>query len=123
MYREVILDHYKNPRNNEALVNPDIKKRDENPLCGDVIEYHLNLKNGKVSKASFTGKGCAICIASSSILSEELQGKNLEEVENITREDMLDLVGVSLTPSRVKCAMLPLITVKKGISEYKGDGK
>ena len=118
MYREMIIDHYKNPRNYGKVINPDIVKRDSNPLCGDEIELFVKLENDSIKKIGFEGKGCAICMASTSMLTEEIHGKNLKHVLNMQREDMLDLIGVNLTASRVKCAMLGLTCMKKGIVEF-----
>ncbi|MFT4261220.1 MAG: Fe-S cluster assembly sulfur transfer protein SufU [Candidatus Woesearchaeota archaeon] len=118
MYREIILDHYKNPRNFGKLISFDIHKKDSNPLCGDVVEIFLKLDKEKIKNIGFEGKGCAICMASASIFCEEMEGKSLEFVKNFSREDMLDLVGVNLTASRVKCAMLPLVCTKKGIIDF-----
>lgn len=117
LYREQLLEHYRNPSNKKKILKPDIVKEDSNPLCGDVIEIHLRTSNGKVMNASFDGKGCVISQASADILMDELKGKTIQEINEMTREDMLDLVGINLTPTRVKCAMLALITVKKGIIE------
>ena len=118
MYRELLLDHYKNPRNYGKIKNPDIKYKDQNPLCGDVVEYYLKIKEGGVEDAKFEGKGCVICMATASILSEELRGKKIDEITLMKKEDVLGLINLELTPTRLKCAMLPLTAVKKGIVEY-----
>jgi nitrogen fixation NifU-like protein len=118
IYREELLEHYKHPQNYGKLIKPHIKKEDSNPLCGDMQEISTHLKNEKIHDIKFTGKGCAISIAAASMLTEHLKGKTLDEVKKMTREDMLDLIGLNLTPTRVKCAMLPLMTIKKGILEY-----
>ena len=123
MYREIIIDHYKNPRNFGKIINPDIFRRDSNPLCGDEVELFIKLDGNKIKKVGFEGKGCAICMASTSMLTEEILGKTLEDVLDIQREDMLDLVGVNLTASRVKCAMLGLVCAKKGIVEFEEEKK
>ncbi len=118
IYKEQLLDHYKNPRNYGKMMNPHIHKEDSNPLCGDVIEIFVRIKDDKVDSVSFEGKGCVISQATASILTDELKGKTILEIQSLEREDILDLIGVNLTPSRVKCAMLPLITIKKGIIEH-----
>ncbi len=118
IYKENLLDHYKNPKNYGKMMNPHIHKEDSNPLCGDVIEIFIRVKDGKAESVSFDGKGCVISQATASMLTDELKGKPLSEIQGMEREDILDLIGLNLTPSRIKCAMLPLITIKKGIIEY-----
>ncbi len=123
LYREVLLEHYKNPQNSGKLINPDIVQKDSNPLCGDVVEFYLRLKEGKVTEVSFEGKGCVICMATSDILSEKFKGMSLDEIQSMQREEVLDILGLNLTHTRVKCAMLPLVAVKKGIIEFKSKGE
>ncbi len=120
LYREYLLDHYKNPKNFGELKNPDINKHDNNPLCGDDVEIFAKLdpKKERFSEIKFKGHGCVICMASASILMDELQGKKLKEIQKMQTEDMLKLLGIELTPTRIKCMMLPLVAVKKGIMEY-----
>jgi len=118
LYREVLLDHYKNPHNKGIILKPHIHKDDHNPLCGDMIEIFIRLKGERIENITFEGKGCVISQASASILTEDLKGKTLKQVQDMTREDLLDLIGLQLTPTRVKCAMLPLSAIKKGIIEY-----
>ncbi len=118
LYRDFLLEHYKNPHNKGKIIKPHLHKEDSNPLCGDVIEIFAKLKNDKIDKISFTGKGCVISQATASILTEHVKGKTLNEIQNITRDDLLDLIGLKLTPERVKCAMLSLSALKKGIVEY-----
>lgn len=123
LYREYLLDHYKNPRNFGVLKNPDIYKHDSNPLCGDDIEIFVKLdsKKEKILDVKFKGTGCVICIASASLLMEEIIGKNLADVSKMQTDTMLKLLGIELTPSRVKCMMLPLKALQKGIIEYKSN--
>lgn len=126
LYREYLLDHYKNPKNFGEIKNPDIHKHDNNPLCGDDIEIFAKIEDKKgdnkkdeaISEIKFKGHGCVICIASASILMDELRGKKLKEVYKMQTEDMLKLLGIELTPSRIKCMMLPLKAVQKGIIDY-----
>ncbi|PIN81094.1 SUF system NifU family Fe-S cluster assembly protein [Candidatus Woesearchaeota archaeon CG10_big_fil_rev_8_21_14_0_10_32_9] len=118
LYREVLLDHYKNPHNKGIILKPNIHKEDSNPLCGDMVEIFIRLKGEKIENITFEGKGCVISQTSASILTDELKGKTLKDVQNMTREDLLDLIGLQLTPTRVKCAMLPLSAIKKGIIDY-----
>jgi len=118
LYREVLLDHYKNPHNKGVILRPNIHKEDSNPLCGDMVEIFIRLNEEKIENITFEGKGCVISQASASMLTDELKGKTLKDVQSMTREDLLDLIGLQLTPARIKCAMLPLTAIKKGIIDY-----
>lgn len=120
LYREYLIDHYKNPKNFGEMKNPDIYKHDNNPLCGDDIEIFVKLdsKKEKVSEIKFKGCGCVISMASASILMGELEGKRLKDIQKMETKDMMKLLGIDLTPVRIKCMMLPLVTVKKGLIEY-----
>jgi len=115
MYREVILDHYKNPRFKGELDPADISYQDDNPLCGDMIRIDLRVDDdGHVIECAFSGQGCAISQASASMLMEDIQGKTLEEIKEYSRDDILDMLGIELGPVRLKCAMLSLKVLKVG---------
>ncbi|MBI78939.1 MAG: SUF system NifU family Fe-S cluster assembly protein [Gammaproteobacteria bacterium] len=115
MYREVILDHYKNPRHNGELDPADISYQDDNPLCGDMIRIDLRVdKDNKIIECAFSGHGCAISQASASMLMEDIVGKTLEDIKDYTRDDMLEMLGIELGPVRLKCAMLSLKVLKVG---------
>jgi len=114
MYRDYILDHFKNPRNYGEIEKPDISYSDSNPLCGDEIRIDMKLEDRMISDIKFTGKGCAISTASASILTETIMGSSLDEVKKLGRKEMLELLGIPLTPVRVKCALLALKAVKAG---------
>ena len=119
IYREIILDYYRNPRNYGKIENPDISKRDSNPLCGDELEMHINIKENKVSDVKFSGKGCAISQASASMLTELIMGKDFDYVKKLTKEDILDNLGLpDLGPARIKCALLSLKVLKYCIYSY-----
>jgi nitrogen fixation NifU-like protein len=119
IYREIILDYYRNPRNYGKIQDPDISQRDSNPLCGDELEMHLNIKDDKVADVKFTGKGCAISQASASMLTELIMGKDFEYVKKLTKEDILDNLGLhELGPARIKCALLSLKVLKSGLYTY-----
>ncbi|TLX66714.1 MAG: SUF system NifU family Fe-S cluster assembly protein [Thaumarchaeota archaeon] len=119
IYREIILDYYRNPRNYGKIENPDISKKDSNPLCGDELEMHINLKDNKISDVKFTGKGCAISQASASMLTELIMDKDFEFVKELTKEDVLENLGLhDLGPARIKCALLSLKVLKYGIYSY-----
>jgi nitrogen fixation NifU-like protein len=118
LYRQIILEHYKNPQNKGKLLAPDVVIEDANPLCGDNLEVFLKIKDNKLADISFEGKGCALSIATASILSEEIKGKNISEINNLTREDVYALIGIDVSPARNKCVMLSLVAIKKGLFEF-----
>ncbi len=120
LYRENILEHYKNPSNYGSLQDPDISYTDSNPLCGDEIRIDINLDNNKVKDVRFQGKGCAISKASASMLTEMIEGMSLEEMKEITKEDIMDVLGIKLGPVRIKCALLSLKVLKAGAYGLKG---
>lgn len=114
-YRELIIDRYKNPQYRGLLDPHDIAFEDDNPLCGDHIRVTLRLgEDERVAAAAFDGHGCAISQASADLLMENVVGKTLDEVRSLTRQDVLDLLGIELGPVRLKCAMLSLKVLKAG---------
>jgi nitrogen fixation NifU-like protein len=115
LYRENILEHYKHPRNQGTLEHPDITYEDANPLCGDQIRMDLKVKDGKIDSVRFSGHGCSISQAAASMLCEAIEGKTLEEVKAIGRDDMLEMLGIELGPVRLKCGLLALKTLKAGV--------
>lgn len=117
---EIILDHYRNPRNYGEMRDADIRARDSNPLCGDVVELFLKIEDGRVKDVSFMGKGCAISQASASMLTERLRGMSIEDVKNLQRSDILEMLGIELSPVRLKCALLSLKVLKSGVYSYIG---
>ena len=122
IYRELILDYYRNPRNYGKLEKFDIDARDTNPLCGDEIEVQIRVGDGqKIEEIKFSGKGCAISQASASMLTELAKGKPLEWVKQVSKEDIFKLLGnPDLGPSRVKCALLGMKVLKTGVYGYLG---
>lgn len=121
-YRELILDHYKHPRNKGTLDPHDFSYEDSNPLCGDQIRIDVRLDDQqRVKEVAFTGRGCAISQASASLLTEAILGRPLAEVKALTREDVLELLGIELTPARLKCAMLSLKVLKAGAYGLHGE--
>ena len=119
MYAENILDHYRNPKNFGKLENPDVKFRELNPLCGDEYEFQLKLSDGSVKDVKFNGDGCAISMASASMLSEFVRGKKISEVKKVSAEDIFKLIGITVSPARIKCALLPLSVLKGCLNENK----
>ena len=111
-YREYILDHYKNPRNFGHLEHPDITHEEDNPLCGDVVGMDFRVKDGVIEDVRFHGRGCAISQASTSMLTETIKGKTLEEVAKLPQDVVLENVGIGISPTRMKCAMLGLKVAK-----------
>ncbi len=116
LYREIIIEHYKNPSYRGHLDPNDISFADNNPLCGDHIEVNLCVDdNGIVIDARFDGHGCAISLASADLLMESIIGKSLDEIKRINKQDILDLLGIELGPVRLKCALLSLKVLKAGV--------
>jgi nitrogen fixation NifU-like protein len=115
LYREIIIDRYKSPHYRGLLDPHDISFEDENPLCGDHIRVDLRVdKQGQVTDAAFSGHGCAISLASADLLMETVIGKNLEDLKKLTKQDVLDNLGIELGPVRLKCALLSLKVLKAG---------
>ena len=116
LYRELIIERYKSPSYKGELDPHDISFEDENPLCGDHIRIDLRVDQaGTVTEAAFSGHGCAISQASADLLMETVIGKNVDEVKALTKQDILDLLGIELGPVRLKCALLPLKVIKAGV--------
>jgi nitrogen fixation NifU-like protein len=122
IYKEIILDYYKNPRNKGSIQSPDVTVRDSNPLCGDVIEMQMKFSDGKISEIKFNGDGCAISQASASILTEMVSGKSLDEARTMDKSELLENLGSpNLGPVRIKCALLSLKVMKTGIYQLLGE--
>jgi len=115
IYREIILDHYQNPRNRGTLEPADYTYEDTNPLCGDEVRIDIRVSDDQISDVKFSGRGCAVSQASASILTEMVEGKTLDEVKTISRDDLLDEIGIPVSPARMSCAMLGLKVLKAGI--------
>lgn len=113
LYREYILEHYKHPHNHGSLEHADMEARDLNPLCGDELTFQVALDDdGRVSAVAFDGHGCAISQASASMLSDEIKGLSADELLALDRQTVLDLLGIDISATRMKCAMLSLKVVK-----------
>ncbi|MBI3987987.1 MAG: iron-sulfur cluster assembly scaffold protein [candidate division NC10 bacterium] len=119
LYGDIILEHFRHPRNYGTLPSPDIASEDFNPLCGDRIRIELKLHDGMVEVARFKGDGCAISRAAASILTEMIQGESLERAEGMNQEELLSALKAEIRPSRIKCALLPLNALHAGIAAYR----
>lgn len=113
-----ILDHYKNPRNfnKEGFISTH-KHKSSNLTCGDEIEMQLVVNNSRIEDISFLGEGCSLCISSASMLSEYVVGKSVEEIKNIKEQEMLNIVGIEVTPAREKCILLGLEAMKGALDK------
>ena len=115
-YRESIIDRYQNPHFRGELNPNDITFEDSNPLCGDELRIDLRInENNQIVEAAFSGRGCAISLASADMLLEFVQGKSLEDVKRLSKDDILELLGIELGPVRLKCALLSLKVLKAGV--------
>ena len=125
LFRDHILDHYRHPRCHGTLDAPDARVEDANPLCGDKLTMDFKFEGGRVAQVRFSGTGCSISQAAASMVCEAIEGKSIDEVKALTRQDVLDLLGVEeLGPVRSKCAMLALKTVKAaayGVATWTAD--
>src|SRR3989338_2637975 len=115
IYRDIILDHFKNPSNYGLLEDADFKTTDYNPLCGDEISITGKVENGKLVNIRFQSRGCAISKASASIMTERFLNKSVEEIKKLKPEEYLQILEVELSPSRIKCALLGFSSLKKAL--------
>ncbi|MBP7708364.1 iron-sulfur cluster assembly scaffold protein [Candidatus Pacearchaeota archaeon] len=115
MYRENILENYKNPKNFGEIKNPTHKASSINKSCGDEITISLVIKENKLTDIKFTGKACAICTASASLLTEEAKNKKIDEIKKYDKDFSLSLLEIPISAVRIKCALLPLETLQKAI--------
>jgi nitrogen fixation NifU-like protein len=120
LYREVILDHYKNPRGHGVVEPADAEAEGMNPLCGDEVAISVSFDGDKIDDVKFRGRGCAISQAATSMLMEMVKGRSAAEVAEMSREELLEEVGIPLTPIRLKCALLGLGVLKVALHRGKG---
>ena len=116
LYRDFILDHYRNPRNAGVLEDADASFEDLNPLCGDKVRIDLKIRDGAVEDVKFKGRGCAISQASTSLLTEAIKGKKIEEIERIGKDEVLANLGITISAARLKCALLGLKVLKQALA-------
>ena len=122
LYREVILDHYKNPRGHGVIEDADAEAEGQNPLCGDEVSIFVAFgeDGDTIDEVKFSGRGCAISQAATSMLTELVRGRSATEVATLPRDELLDEIGIPLTPVRLKCALLGLSTLKLALHKAKG---
>lgn len=116
--REDLLELYKSPINRGSLIDPTITVEERNPMCGDEITLDICVDGDVVTDIKYRGDACAVSLISSSLVSEELIGKSIDDIKNFSKQEVLDLIGIELTTSRVKCAMLILDALHKSIKAY-----
>jgi len=123
MYRQLILDHYKNPRNYGELPDPDFSHVGENPSCGDTIQVDVELADDDetIERVAFSGDGCAISQAAASLLTEKLPGESIDELQAMDTDDIVDMLGVDISPMRIKCAVLARQVAQDGSKLYRGE--
>ena len=120
LYREVILDHYKNPRGHGVIERADAEAEGQNPLCGDEVSIAVAFEGDTIADVKFQGRGCAISQAATSMLMDMVKGRTAQEVATMSRDELLDEVGIPLTPVRLKCALLGLGVLKLALHKGKG---
>lgn len=118
LYREEFMEIYKNPMNEGKLEKPTLIEHGVNEACGDEMDLYLKIENGVVVDATFKAQSCSVGVVASAILTDEIKGKKISEIKKISKQDLLTLIGVNLTTSRIKCATLPLETLQKGLENY-----
>ena len=123
LYRDYILEHYRRPHNFGVLDNATTTQEGANPLCGDRITLQLRVSEGQIAGVGFTGRGCAISQASTSLLTDEIKGKAVDAASGITAGDVLEMLGIEISPARMKCALLSLETLHGALGAPKGAGK
>lgn len=119
IYRQELMEYYKNPSNKGVVTDATIVKHGKNPMCGDELNISLKIEDNRIAQFMFEGDSCAVSTISASLLTDELTGKTLEEAARYSKEDLLELIGIPLTTSRVKCATLVLDTLQEALNEYK----
>jgi nitrogen fixation NifU-like protein len=116
LYRDYILEHYRRPHNFGPLDNATVSQDGANPLCGDRLTLQLRIDGDHVDAVGFTGRGCAISQASASLLTDEIKGKPLDKAAGMTSGDVLELLGIEISPARMKCALLSLETLQQALA-------
>jgi len=120
LYREIILDHYKNPRGHGVIEGADAQAEGQNPLCGDEVSIFVSFDGDTIEDVKFSGRGCAISQAATSMLMEMVKGRTAAQVAGMSKDELLEEVGIPLTPVRLKCALLGLGVLKVALHRTKG---
>src|SRR5262245_51858527 len=120
LYSDILLDHFRHPRNYGSLDAPDISNEQFNPLCGDRIRLELKLEHSTVNEARFKGDGCAISMAAASLLTELVLGKDLEELTDLSDARLISALASNIQPARIQCALLPLQALREGLKSWTG---
>lgn len=120
LYRAEILDHYRNPRNFGSLEPSDVSSEDDNSLCGDRIRIDLRLNGDTITDIRFTGSGCAISQAATSMLTELVKGRDIDAIHALTQADIVNELGIPISPARLECALLGLHVLKAGAVDSRG---
>ncbi|KKP35647.1 MAG: SUF system FeS assembly protein, NifU family [candidate division TM6 bacterium GW2011_GWF2_32_72] len=120
MYKQELLDHYKNPQNYGSLKSPDFIVENVNPSCGDEVKIEAKIINDVLHDIKFSGRGCVISQAAASMLTEQVKGKNTQEILDLDIDFVRNLIDLDLGPTRMRCAMLALEALKKGLTDYLG---
>jgi nitrogen fixation protein NifU and related proteins len=118
LYSDILLDHFRHPRNYGSLDNPDISNEQFNPLCGDRIRLELKFSHSTVNEARFKGDACAICTAAASLLTKLVLGKDIEQLAAVPDSQLLAALESDLPPARLQCALLPLLALRAGLRDY-----
>lgn len=118
LYKDYLLDHYRHPRNAGILVDANCGAQQENPACGDAVSMTGRLENGIIREVRFAARGCVICVAGSSLLSDQIIGLTVQELATLDAQTMITLLGIPLGPTRLKCALLPLYTLHNALKHY-----
>ena len=119
LYSDILLDHFRHPRNYGSLSSPDISNEQFNPLCGDRIRIELKLEHSKVNEARFKGDACAISTAAASLLTELILGQDVKDLSNIPDARLISALESDIQPARLQCALLPLHALREGLKHYK----
>lgn len=117
IYKEEILEHYRHPHNQGELTDADFTQKERNASCGDELTFWINCDEGKVVEVKFQGQGCAISQAAASMLTDEIQGMTVEQVATLSKDDILKMLNIDLSPTRLKCALLSLQGVQNALKQ------
>lgn len=118
IYQDIILDHYQNPKNFGTLKNPSVTHEEMNAFCGDKIRMEIKIRNDQIDEVAFSGQGCVISVASASLLTDHIKNKKVSDIIKMSKEDVSNLLNISLSPTRLKCAWLSWEVLQKALKKY-----